>query len=174
MNFENIDITDIECFGFSSPKKDCWLTQLRKAQEFSMIQDVKKFEDSFASNIESSYYRLCGVTFKDLDTDLVYYASFVNGWKKWDLEVEDGKAEVPLEEKKTFFKTDEMKKIAARAAKYIEDAAAMYEKSVKEQIEEGNLLKVDESKLEALIKQATDASLLSAFKSLAVSEKTFS
>lgn len=174
MNFENIDVIDIECFGFTSPKKDCWLTQLKKAQEFSMLPDIKKFEENFAGNIESSYYRLCGVTFKDLDTDLVYYASFVNGWKKWDLEVEDGKAEVPVEDKKALFKTDEMKRIAARASMYIEDAAAMYEKSVKQEVEEGKLLKIDETKLEALIKLVSDPATLRAFNSLAVSEKTFS
>ena len=174
MNFENIDIKDIECFGFHSPKKDCWLTILKKAKEYSNIPNTQTFQKDLKNNIEASYYRLCGISFVDLDTDLEYYASFVNGWKKWDLEIEGGKAEVDVEDKKKLFGNDEIKKIIARAAKYIEDAKAAYDTSVKQQVESGELLDIDETKLEGVIKYANDAALMTAFKKIAVSDKKFS
>ena len=109
MNFENIDVKDIGCFGFTSPKSKCWLAMLNKAKEYANVADKKMLEKSFSRNVETSYFRLCGISFVDLDTDLNYFASFVNGWKKWELEIEDGKAEVSIEDKKKFFATDEMK-----------------------------------------------------------------
>lgn len=174
MNFENIDVKDIGCFGFTSPKSKCWLAMLNKAKEYANVADKKMLEKSFSRNVETSYYRLCGISFVDLDTDLNYFASYVNSWKKWELEIEDGKAEVSIEDKKKFFATDEMKKIAARAAKYIEDAVAAYNESLKQQLEGGKMLDVDETKLEAVIKCATDARTMDAFKKLTVSEKSFS
>ena len=174
MNFENIDLRTVDCFGYSSPKDQSWLSMLKKATEFSRVQDKEKMMKSFASNVESSYYRLCGFTVIDLDTDITYFASFVNGWKQWDLEIQDSTANIDISEKKAFFSTDLAKKVIKRSAKYIEDALAAYESSLKQQVESGEFIEVDENKLASVIKNASSDDVMNAFKKPSISSRTFS
>ena len=152
MNMDNIDVRDIACFGFSMPKQDCWLEMLRKADGRSWRGvDMARFEKALANNVESSYFRIAGITFVDLDTDTTYFASFHNGLKFWTLEIPDSSLDaVAPKDVVDFFNSDWIKRIAKRCDEILTRALDYYQDRVKPVLEEGKFLSVDETRLEAI------------------------
>lgn len=167
MNAKNIDIIDVGCFGYEAPKKDCWLGMLKSANTYQDVADLNKFKENFKWNVEASYYRLCGIIIKDLDTDFEYFVSFINGKKKWDVEITDSKsAEVLPEEKKAIFENEMIKKTIAQAYSYIFQAKEAFEKKVQTGFKEGVFDGVDELKLESVLKDIDDKTLMDNFKKM--------
>lgn len=167
MNAKNIDIVDIGCFGYEAPKKDCWLGMLESANTYQDVSDLNKFAESFKWNVEASYYRMCGIIIKDLDTEFEYFVSFINGKKKWDVEITDSKnAEVLPEEKADLFKNETIKKTIKQAYSYIFKAKEAFESKVKTGLKEGVFKGVDELKLESVLKSIDDKTFMDNFKNV--------
>ena len=162
----NCDYTYIECFRYTSPAAKSWLNLIDAAFAKRDKQALKELEKSLKWNVESSYYRLIGAGVKDLDTDTEYFVSFVNGKKMWDIEVKDSKgAEVLPEDRDEFFKSEDFKKLLKQATNYLDAAASAYESMVKQHIEAGELMAVDETKAEAVESMLEDGALMKNLKS---------
>lgn len=160
----NLDITNVACFGFTTPANACW-TKIGAVASAWNEASKKMVEKSLAGDIETSYYRLASVNLKDLDSDTEYYVSFINGKKLWDAEIVGSKeAEVSPEEKDELFKSEEFKKFLNKAVSFIEGARGLYQEVVKQHLEAGDLLQVDETKAEAVEHFVNDANLMRAFK----------
>lgn len=166
-DFKNIDITNIAVFGKSMPKDKCWTTLLKKAKDFSLI-DKKTFEDSLKWNVEASYYRLASIIFKDLDTDIEWFLSFITGMKKWNLElgIESKKADITVTPDQKFdaLNNPDIKKVIAKMNDVMLDAAAVCNERVMQHIEAGELLAVDETKLERVLDAIDDKMLMDNLK----------
>ena len=163
---KNFDLTFVECFGFTSPRAKSWTKLADRAFTDGGAQAKKDLEKSLANNIEASYYRLVGVGVKDLDTDTEYFVSFNNGKKLWDMEISGSKeAEVLPEDKDAFFKSDVFKKVLKQASTDLDRALKTYEEVVKQHIEAGELMEVDETKLERVIFDCNDKLLMKNLKS---------
>lgn len=163
---KNFDLTFVECFGFTSPRAKSWTKLADRAFTDGGEQAKKDLEKSLANNIEASYYRLVGIGVKDLDTDTEYFVSFVNGKKLWDMEISGSKeAEVLPEDKDAFFKSDVFKKVLKQASTDLDRALKTYEEVVKQHIEAGELMEVDETKLERVIFDCNDKLLMKNLKS---------
>ena len=163
---KNFDLTFVECFGFTSPRAKSWTKLADRAFTDGGAQAKKDLEKSLANNIEASYYRLVGVGVKDLDTDTEYFVSFNNGKKLWDMEISGSKeADVLPEDKDAFFKSDVFKKVLKQASTDLDEAAKLYKDVVKQHIEAGELMEVDETKLERVIFDCNDKLLMKNLKS---------
>lgn len=126
---------------------------------------MPKLEQSLKKNIEASYNCLAKASIKDLDTDIEYAVSFLNDKKLWKLEVLGSKdAEVLDEDRDEFFASDLFKKFLKKASTYVENGLKVYEDIVKQHVEDGELLAVDETKLERVIFACKDKLLLKSFK----------
>lgn len=164
MDFKNLDIQDIKVFGYNHPKSDCWLNMLRKAKGFNSI-DRAKFEDSLALNVNDSYTHLASFVVKDLDTDTDYQVAFSNELKLWTIEIVDSKgAEIPLEDKVAIMKSELVERLVARVLEILPIAAEVCTHQIKQHIEAGELLKVDEIKLEAIEDMLATPQLLANLK----------
>ncbi len=163
---KNFDFTFCECFGFTSPRAKSWTKLAEAAFAKKDKQALKDLEKSLKWNVESSYYRLVGAGVKDLDSDIEYFVSFINGKKLWDIEIKDSKdAEVLPEDKDEFFKSDLFKKLLKQASTDLDEAAKLYKDVVKQHIEAGELMEVDETKLERVIFDCNDKLLMKNLKS---------
>ena len=163
---KNFDFTFCECFGFTSPRAKSWTKLAEVVFAKKDKQALKDLEKSLKWNVESSYYRLVGAGVKDLDSDIEYFVSFVNGKKLWDIEIKDSKdAEVLPEDKEEFFKSDLFKKLLKQASTDLDEAAKLYKDVVKQHIEAGELMEVDETKLERVIFDCNDKLLMKNLKS---------
>ena len=112
---------------------------------------MARFEKALASNVEGAYFRVAGITFVDLDTDTTYFASFDNGLKFWTLEIPDSSPDAVVpKDVVDFFNSDWMKRIAKRCDEILARALDYYQERVKPVLEEGKLLSVDETRLEAI------------------------
>ena len=165
--FKNVDIKNITVFGKSMPKDKCWANMLSKAKDFSLI-DKKKFEDSLKWNVESSYYRLASITFKDLDTELEWFLSFITDQKKWDLELgidnEKADATVSPDQKFDALNNPDIKRVIEKMNSVMLNAAAACKEKVMQHVEAGELLDVDETKLERVLDAIDDNVLMANLK----------
>ena len=162
---KNFDFTFIECWGFGSPRAKSWTKLAEAAFAKKDKQALKDLEKSLKWNVESSYYRLVGAGVKDLDSDIEYFVSFVNGKKLWDIEIKDSKdAEVLPEDKDEFFKSDLFKKLLKQASTDLDEASKLYKDVIKQHIEAGELMDVDETKAEAVESMMADGALVKNLK----------
>ena len=163
--FKNLDVTDIGIFGKSMPKEKCWTWMLKKAGSFDTVSDKKAFEKSLKWNVEASYYRLVGITFKDLDTDTEWFASFIPDMKKWELEIpSSNKALISPDQKFDCYHNPEIKKIVEHAADVLTQAAQVCKEQVLQYVEAGELLSVDETKLDRILDAVDDKQLMANLK----------
>ena len=166
-DFKNIDIMNIAVFGKSMPKDACWTNMLKKAKDFSLI-DKKKFENSLKWNVEASYYRLASIVFKDLDTDLEWFLSFITDQKKWDLElsIENTKADATVtpDQKFDVLNNPDIKRVIEKMNDVMLNAAAECKEKVMQHVEAGELLAVDETKLERVLDAIDDSTLMTNLK----------
>lgn len=165
--FKNIDITNITVFGKNMPKGKCWTNLIKKAKDFSLI-DKKKFEESLKWNVEGSYYRLASIIFKDLDTDIEWFLSFITGMKKWNLElgIDSKKADytVTPDQKFDALNNPDIKRVIEKMNTVMLDAAALCKEKVMQHVEAGELLEVDETKLERVLDAIDDSTLMGNLK----------
>lgn len=163
---QNLDIKKLEVFGWSHPKKDCWWYIINPSISKGWHSiDVKKAEQSLKTNILSSYTRLFSSDFEDLDDSIHYTVYFDNQKRLFNLELTNTKnGEILPEQKKEFFKSDLFKKTAARAYEILVRAKEQIENIVMTHIEQGELLEIDEIKLEAIIHMLNDQVLMKNFR----------
>lgn len=166
MDFKNLDLRKIECFGWQTPRDKNWQKMAAAASTKGWKSINKKaFESCFAANIEESYKTLMSVVVEDLDTSVKWQVVFDNNKKLFNLSIfESDEAEVTLEQKAAFFKSDMFKRLSKKAYGYIISAKDTYNEAVKEHVNAGELLEVDEVKLEATIDFCNDQLLLSNFR----------
>lgn len=166
-----LDFIQGRCFGVQ--RKPNWLSMLSLKSIADIIansSEKKQFETSLVQDINSSYAYLADLQFRDIDSDTDYVLKFDNNKQKWLIEIlNSSEAEVSLEEKNSIIKDETVSEILTKVKEMIfEEAADAYIKYITQKIEEGNLLKVDEAKAEALQDFLQDRDLKSAFE-----KKTF-
>ena len=152
MAFENLDLKAAYCFGYESPLSACWQ---RIAQETVTTgwtrEKAKAIEESLKKNVDSSYQKICMYKLVDLDTDITWQVSFICQKSMWELVIADSPdAEVSLDEKQEFFKSEMFRKVAVKSSDYIEAAKKTFKDIVQAHLENGEMLKVDEVKLAAI------------------------
>ena len=168
MALENLNIKRIYCFGWSQPLNKNWTSIANSSinKGWKAI-DKKALESTLAADVLRSYSRLFESEFEDLDDSIHYTVYFDNNKKLFCLELTNGKdngAELMLEQKKLFFKSDMFKKTTRRAHELLERAKKIYEGQVKQHIEDGDLLEIDEIKAEAVESFLNDSQLMRNFK----------
>ena len=157
MAFERLDLKAVSCFGWSRPDKSGetgWLSTARKCVSFGWSEDVaRKIDDGLAADVSRSFGRIASGRFVDLDTQVQYRAYFDNSRGLWFLEIVDSpEADVLDEDLQGFFGSEEAGRFARRCAQLALSAKDAYENVVKEHLENGELLKVNEQKLEWIIR----------------------
>lgn len=165
--FKNLDTIRIAVFGYLSEESPSqqWLTQLIKLRKLSAI-NKQSFIKSFKRDIEESYVNLASFNIKDLDSDFVYIVFFDNLAKKWNVTLEGSSQAdaVDILDKIDLFKTDEIKSLIKRATEIFKQASAFVKKHIMVHVENGELLEIDETKLEAILDMLNDEELLSNFR----------
>lgn len=83
---------------------------------------------------------------------MIYIAWFDNNKGLWDICIEDSPdAELTIEQRADFFKSEIFKKTAKQAYYYITTAKKTYEQIVKQHIENGEMIDIDVVKLDAIL-----------------------
>ena len=76
-----------------------------------------------AKDVDNSYFHIASFKLVNLDDDTKYVLWFDNNKALWSLEIEDSpKAELEIEERANFFKSEMFKKIAKQAYTRVVDA----------------------------------------------------
>lgn len=145
-----------------------WTSLAGKAVSYGWRSvDKKALESTLAADAVKSYSRLFESVFEDLDDGIYYTVWFDNAKKLYCLELTDGKdngAELMLEQKREFFKSEMFKKTSKRAAELVERAKKIYTSCVKDHLESGELLEVDETKMSAIESFLNDEQLMRNFR----------
>lgn len=157
MAFERLDLKAVSCFGWSRPDKSGetgWSSTARKCVSFGWSDEsARKINDGLAADVSRSFGRIASGRFVDLDTQVQYRAYFDNSKGLWFLEIVDSpKADVLDEDLQGFFGSEEFGSFARRCAQLALQAKDVYEKVVKEHLEDGELLGVNEQKLEWILR----------------------
>lgn len=151
--FEGLDIRSVRCFGFKSPKQDSWkqIAQQSVSAGWKYI-DVKQLEQDLAHNVDESYTSITEFTSEDVNTGIKWRAKFINDKQLWTLQIEDSPdAEVLLDDKVAFFTSELFLNFMKKALDYVLSAKKTYDEIVSQHLENGELLKVNEVKLSALL-----------------------
>lgn len=151
--FDGLDLRGALCFGYSYPKADSWtnLAQIAIDKGWSLI-DIKQLEDSLMHNVEACYYKIAQFKLENVNDDMKYLLWFDNNRGMWDVKIENSpKAELTIEQRADFFKSETFKKVAKQAYYTIIDAKKAYEQIVKEHIENGEMIDIDVVKLDAIL-----------------------
>lgn len=157
MAFERLDLKAVSCFGWSRPDKSGeagWSSAARKCVSFGWSEEAaRRIDDGLAADVSRSFGRIASGRFVDLDTQTPYRAYFDNSKGLWFLEIVDSpRADVLDEDLRGFFGSEELGKFARRCAQLALQAKDVYEKVVREHLEDGELLKVNEQKLDQIMK----------------------
>lgn len=165
MAFTELDMKKVNCFGWQFPRDKDWVKMALEARAHGWkVVQPKKFESCFAANVKDSYPALFAAEFVDLDTDIKWKVEFDNNKKLFKLSILDSDAEVMPEQKAEFFKNDAFKRTAKKAYEYMMRAKELYEEVVESHLRAGELLEVDEPKLEAILDFCKDQQLLRNFR----------
>ena len=155
--FDNLDLREVYCFGFCPrASTTSWVNladqSVTKGWKHS---DVARIDYDLKTNVDACYFFICQGTFVDLDTQIRWRAKFENIHSLWQLELVDGKrAEVLPEDAEAFFGCDYFKKFSKRCGDKIDRAVEIYRKIAERHVQEGDLMKVDPVKLEAILECA--------------------
>lgn len=166
MSMENLELVQIETFGWSYPKSDCWWYILNPSISKGWKNvDVKKAERSLKSNVDTCYKTLFTCELHDLDDEVNYTVFFDNRKKLYDIKLTDStKGEVLPEQKRLLFRSDIFKRTAQHAYELVLRGKKLIEDCVDDHIEAGELLEVDETKLAAIMDMLQDQILLKNFR----------
>ena len=100
----------------------------------------------------ATYENLIAISFVDLDSDTEFRASFINQKKLWKLEIPGSPDDaVSEDDTRAFFKAEEFKKICKRADEILNNAYTACDKLLIPVIKKGEMINVDEIKLEAIM-----------------------
>ena len=151
--FDGLDLRKTLCFGYSFPKSSSWtnLAEIAQDKGWSNI-DAKQLEDNLMHNVEACYYKIAQFKLENVNDDMSYMLWFDNNRGLWDVSISNSpKAQLTIEQRGEFFKSEVFKKIAKRTYYIIVDAKKAYDQVVKQHIEEGELLDIDVVKLDAIL-----------------------
>ncbi len=151
--FAGLDARHIGCFGARGVQSKSWATIADQADDVGWkLVDTKQLEKSLAQDVDASYMKVAQATFVNVDDDMPYTCWFDNNKMLWGLAITGSpKAEMSIEERADFFKSDAFKK-AAKAIYYkLAAAKEAYDKTVKSHVDNGELLLVDMVKLDAIM-----------------------
>lgn len=105
-----------------------------------------------AKDVDDSYLKIAEFKFVDVDDGMAYYIWFDNSKALWGIEIVDSpKAEMTVEERAGFFKSEMFKKTAKKAYYRLLDAYKTFSKNVRPLVENGQMLLVDTVKLDAIV-----------------------
>lgn len=165
--FANLDLREAYCFGWEKDaKKKCWYNKSLEAKAVGWKKaDVPGIELSLKQNVDACYFYLASFYFVDLDDEIKWHAFFDNSKGLWRLEIQDSpRAEIDSQQYADFFGSDLMKKAASRAYDLIKRAEKEFEETLRFHLESGELLQVDEIKLEAEMHFINDSLLMENLK----------
>lgn len=151
--FDGLDLRYALCFGYSFPLSSSWvnLAEIAVDKGWSNI-DVKALESNLLHNVEACYYKICQFKLENVNDEMGYVLWFDNNRGLWDVAIKDSpEAQLTIEQRADFFKSEMFTKIAKRTYNIIVDAKKTYGKIVKEHIEHGELIDVDVVKLDAIL-----------------------
>ena len=151
--FSGLDLKSVRCFGFAAKGQDCWKSMADQIEDVGIdYVDIKRLENSLAKDVDQSYLRIAEFKLANVDDDMVYEIWFDNNKGLWGIAIQDSpKAEMTIEERADFFKSDMFKKIAKKTYYRLLDAKNSYYKNVNSLVQNGGLLDVDVIKLEAIL-----------------------
>ena len=147
-SFESLDLKRINLFGGPA-----WtnLAVQSKTLGWDGI-DKLALEKNLARSVDACYFRIVSFVVEDLDNEIRWHASFLNDKGLWELEIDGSPdAEIEPSQMADFFGSDEFKKIAKRAGWLLEEARSLVQDVLQEHIDQGQLLSIDEVKLEAIM-----------------------
>lgn len=152
--FAGLDLRSAKCFGFSVPTKDNWLQIAKQSENIHWdLVDVKQLEKNLVKDVEDSYLYIASFELVDVDDDMKYALKFNNNEALWQLDIADSpKAELTIEQRGDFFKSDMFKKVAKKTYQRLLDAKEVYDRIVEYHMKHGEFLLVDLVKLEAILK----------------------
>ena len=151
--FSGLDLRAARCFGYRVPKEKCWECIAKQSEDVGWnLVDKEQLEKSLAKDVEDSYMKIAEFKLVDVDDDMAYSLWFDNNKALWGVGVLDSpKAEMTIEERADFFKSDMFQKIAKKTYYRILNAQQTFNSDVKPHIDEGELLLVDAVKLDAIM-----------------------
>ena len=149
--FAGLDLRAARCFG-SIPGQN-WKELADQAEDVGYgLIDKEKLEKSLAKDVEKSYLKIAQFKLENVDDGMSYSLYFDNNKALWKLEILDSpKAEMTVEERGNFFKSDMFKKISKKTYYRLLDAQKTFNKNVRRAFENGEMLLVDAVKLEAIL-----------------------
>lgn len=151
--FGGLDLRAAHCFGFRLPEKKCWKYIADQAEDLGWKQiDVEQLEKSFSKDVEDSYLKIAEFKLVNVDDDMAYYLWFDNNKALWGVEILDSpEAEISVEERADFFKSEMFKKIAKKTYSKLVNADKTFNEIVKQHVDNGEMLLVDDVKLDAVL-----------------------
>lgn len=154
MAFERLDLKAVSCFGWSRPIQPSWVELAKKSVSSGWtIGIAKQIDEKLAQDVSKSFERLIQCRFIDLATNIYYKAYFDNSRGLWYLEIIDSpKAQILDDDLNGFFGSDGFKRFAKRCSQILTDAKQVYDETIKEHLENGELLSVSEQKLDWILR----------------------
>ena len=149
--FAGLDLRAARCFG-STPGQN-WKDLADQAEDVGYAHiDKEQLEKSLAKDVEKSYIKIAQFKLENVDDSMSYSLYFDNNKALWKLEILNSpKAEMTIEERADFFKSEMFKKIAKKTYYRLLDAYKTFNKNVRPAFENGEMLLVDAVKLEAIL-----------------------
>lgn len=156
MAFERLNLKAVSCFGWSSPDKSGmtgWVSFAKHSISMGWSEKIAaKINESLAADVSKSFNKIASGIFTDLDTSIQYRAYFENSKGLWFLEIIDSpNAKLLDDDLSGFFSSDEFSKFAKRCSQLALQGKELYNEVVKEHLEKGELLKVNEQKLDWIL-----------------------
>lgn len=151
--YDGLDLVSASCFGYSFPKSKSWLNLAKVAIDVGWSNiNAKQLEDSLMHNIENCYHRIAQFKLSNINDDMTYLTWFDNNRGLWDVNIANSpKAELTIDQRANFFKSEMFKKITKQAYHVILDAKQTYNQIVKQHIIDGELIDIDVVKLDAIL-----------------------
>ena len=151
--FEGLDLRQASCFGYECPKANSWtnLAKIALDKGWNNI-DPKQLEESLLHNVKACYHMIARFKLENVNDDMTYHLWFDNNKGLWNTAIENSpNAELTVEQRADFFKSDMFKRIAKQSYYTIIDAKKTYNDIVKQHIENGDMINVDVVKLDAIL-----------------------
>lgn len=151
--FSGLDLRGAYCFGLSSSSKQGWKAIADQIEDVGKkLVDIQQLEKSLAQDVEKSYFYIAQFKLVNVDDEMSYSLKFDNNKALWQVEISNSpKAELSIEERADFFKSELFQSIAKKTYYRLLDAHKTFDKNVKQMFENGELLLVDAVKLEAIL-----------------------
>jgi hypothetical protein len=151
--FSRLDLREAECFGYTRPVASCWTNLAYQAIDLGWpMIDVEALEASLAKNVDNCYLHIATFKLVNVENDMPYVVKFDNNRALWDVEIVDSPgADMSFEEREDFFKSEMMTKVAKTTYAQLLEAKKLFDEVVRLHLDEGELLLVDDVKLDAVM-----------------------